>query len=63
MIILWNGETFSKVVTLRGGTRQVRSVSFSRDGSLLAGDGFVVSTMVWDLPRLRQTLRELDVDW
>jgi len=63
VIILWNGETFSKVVTLRGGTGQIRSISFSRDGSLLAGAAYVSATIVWDLPRLRQTLRELNVDW
>jgi WD40 repeat protein len=63
VIILWNGETFQKVVTLRGGTGQIRSISFSRDGSLLAGAAYVSATIVWDLPRLRQSLRELNVDW
>jgi WD40 repeat protein len=63
VIILWNGETFSKIVTLRGGTGQIRCISFSRDGSLLAGAAYVANTIVWDLPRLRQTLGELNVDW
>jgi WD40 repeat protein len=63
IISLWNGETFSKIVTLRGGTGQIRSISFSRDGSLLAGAAYASNTIVWDLPLLRQTLRELHVDW
>jgi WD40 repeat protein len=63
VIILWNGETFSKIVTLRGGTGQIRCISFSRDGSLLAGAAYTERTIVWDLPRLRQTLGELNVDW
>jgi WD40 repeat protein len=63
VIILWDGETFSKVVTLRGGTGQIRGISFSRDGCLLAGAAYGESTIVWHLPRLRQTLRELNVDW
>jgi WD40 repeat protein/tRNA A-37 threonylcarbamoyl transferase component Bud32 len=61
VIILWNGDTFSRVVTLRGGTGQIRGISFSRDGCLLAGAAYFASTIVWDLPRLRQTLAELNV--
>ena len=48
MIILWDGETFARVVTLRGGTGQLRTVGFSRDGQLLAGAAYTAPTIVWD---------------
>jgi eukaryotic-like serine/threonine-protein kinase len=63
VIVLWDGATFEKVVTLRGGTRQIRGISFSHDGRLLAGAAYAGPTIVWDLPVLRQSLREIDLDW
>jgi WD40 repeat protein len=62
-IILWDGETFDRVVTLRGGTGQVRTVCFSRDGRLLAGAAYTSPTIVWDLIGLRRTLGGMSLDW
>jgi WD40 repeat protein len=62
-IILWDGESFSRVVTLKGGTGQVRGLSFSRDGQYLAGAAYVSPTIVWDLTAVRRTLREMKLDW
>jgi WD40 repeat protein len=63
VIILWDGETFDRVVTLRGGTGQIRGLCFSRDGQLLAGAAYVSPTIVWDLAALRRSLAEMNLDW
>jgi WD40 repeat protein len=63
VIILWDGDSFGRVVTLRGGTGQIRSVSFSHDGQLLAGAAYAAPTIVWDLAHLRRSLAEMDLDW
>jgi WD40 repeat protein len=63
VVILWDGETGERVVTLRSGTGQVRTLSFSRDGELLAGAAYLKPTVVWDLARLRHSLREMNLDW
>jgi WD40 repeat protein len=64
MMILWNGETFEKMATLRGGVGQIRGISFSSDGQLLAGSAFDGPLIVWDLAHLRRSLREMSVgDW
>ena len=62
-ILLWDGASFDRLATLRGGTAQIRSVSFSRDGSLLAGSAYMAPTVVWDLVGLRKALREMGLDW
>jgi hypothetical protein len=51
------------MVTLRGDTGQVRSLSFCADDSLLAGGAYVAPTIVWDLPALRSKLGEMKLDW
>jgi WD40 repeat protein/tRNA A-37 threonylcarbamoyl transferase component Bud32 len=63
VICLWDGETFDRVVTLRGGTGQIRGLSFSRDGQLLAGSAYVNPPIVWDLAGLRRSLAEMGLDW
>jgi WD40 repeat protein len=62
-IALWDGSTFDRLTTLRGGTGQIRNVSFSRDGGLLAGSAYVAPTIVWDLVGVCKTLREMSLDW
>jgi len=62
-IVLWDGSTFEKIATLRGGTGEIRSLSFSGDGELLAGGAYVDRAIVWDLPKLRHRLRDLGIDW
>jgi WD40 repeat protein len=63
VIILWDARTFSRIVALKAGTGQIRHIDFSRDGGLLAGAAYVSSTVVWDLNRLRRTLKEMNLDW
>jgi len=63
LIILWDGATFDRVVRLRADTREIRSLSFSRDGRFLAGGAYVAPTIVWDFDDLHARLRELGVDW
>jgi WD40 repeat protein len=63
VIILWDGKTFDRLVTLRSGTGQIRCVCFSSGGELLAGAAYANRTIIWDLARLRRTLGELDLDW
>ena len=62
-VMLWDGATFDRLVTLRSGAGQIRGLSFSRDCKLLAAAGYTTSTAVWDLPKLRQSLKEMDLDW
>jgi WD40 repeat protein len=64
VMILWNGETFEKMATLRGGVGQIRGISFSSDGQLLAGSAFDGPLIVWNLAALRRSLQEMSVgDW
>jgi WD40 repeat protein len=62
-IMLWDGETFHRIVRLKAGTGQIRGVRFSGDGELLATYAYGAPTVVWNLPRLRRSLRELGLDW
>src|SRR5262249_59501652 len=62
-VLLSDGETFERRVALRGGAVQVRCLSFSRDGELLAVAAYAADTLVWDLPRLRRRLAEMGLDW
>jgi WD40 repeat protein len=63
VITLWDGHTFERAVTLRGGAAQVRTVAFSRDNQLLLGASYQGPTIVWDLKGLRKTLGEMKLDW
>jgi eukaryotic-like serine/threonine-protein kinase len=64
VIVLWDGKTFDRVVTLKAGVGQLRSLSFSYDGALLAGGTYGrPTTIVWDLPALRSKLKEMNLDW
>jgi WD40 repeat protein/tRNA A-37 threonylcarbamoyl transferase component Bud32 len=63
VIILWDGDSFDRVVTLRGGTGPLRSVCFSRDGQLLAGAAYTANTIVWDLAAVHRSLAEMNLDW
>jgi WD40 repeat protein len=63
VVILWDGQTFERVVTLRAGTGQVRGLSFSQDGELLAAAAYVSPAVVWDLAHLRRSLHEINLDW
>lgn len=62
-IALWDGATFARLVTIQSRKGQVRSLAFSQDGRLLAGSAYVSPTVVWNLPILRQGLRDLGLDW
>jgi WD40 repeat protein len=62
-IILWDAPSFQRLTTLRGGSGQLRQVSFSADGALLAGSAYLAPTVVWDLAGVRETLRAIDLDW
>jgi WD40 repeat protein len=63
VIILWDGDTFARVVTLRGGTAQIRGISFSHDGQLLADGAYGGPPIIWDLAHLHRSLQEMGLDW
>ncbi len=63
LAILWDAQTFARVTTLRAGTGQIRTISFSRDVQLLAGSAYISPTIVWDLSLVRRTLAEMNLDW
>ena len=62
-ILLWDSQTLERQVRLRSGNAEVRGLSFSRDGELLAGAAYYGHTIVWDLARLRRSLGEMGLDW
>jgi len=62
-VVLYDGETFEREVALRSGPIQIRCLSFSREGDLLAVSAYGANTRVWNLPRLRRGLAELGLDW
>lgn len=62
-IILMDAASHQRLVTLRGAEGQVRSLSFSADGELLAAATYYKATIVWRLPLVRQALSELGLDW
>jgi hypothetical protein len=62
-VVLYGGETFERRLALRGGAVEVRGLSFSRDGEMLAVAAFTADTVVWDLPRLRRSLAEMGLGW
>jgi WD40 repeat protein len=63
IVVLRDGNTFDRSATLRSNTKQIRRLSFSHDGRLLAGAAYAGPILVWDLERLRRSLREMDLDW
>jgi WD40 repeat protein len=62
-MILWDADSFTRITSLRAGTGQIRGISFSRDGHLLAGAAYGSPTIVWDLRHVRRTLAGLNLDW
>jgi WD40 repeat protein len=68
-VILWDGERFARKVSLETNSGQVRCLSFSRDGGLLAATGGyaagneVSQTIVWDLDKVHAALQEMKLDW
>ncbi|MFL5328731.1 MAG: WD40 repeat domain-containing serine/threonine protein kinase [Gemmataceae bacterium] len=62
-VILMDADTHARLVRLRGPDGQIRSVSFSADCQLLAAACYVKPTIVWNMPRVRQTLAEMGLDW
>ena len=63
IIRLWNADSFSLAATLQAGTGQIRCISYSSDGRLLAGAAYVAPTVVWDLATLHQSLAKMGLDW
>ncbi len=57
-IILWDSSTFERLVRLRSGVGQIRSLRFSADGGLLAATAYVFPTIVWDVPQLGAAWRK-----
>ena len=62
-VVLADGETHERRVTLRGVEGQVRTLSFSDDGELLAASTYVRPATVFRLPALRRALAEAGLDW
>jgi WD40 repeat protein len=58
-ILLWDTDNFEVLANLRAGRGEVRSLSFSHDGQLLAAGIHLDYGRVWDLRWLRRRLTEL----
>lgn len=63
VVILWDAATFERRITLRGGAGQIRSLSFSPDCRLLATGAYMSPAIVWNLPVVRASLAEMQLDW
>jgi WD40 repeat protein len=63
LIILWDSQSHQPLLRLRNASTRVRSLSFSHDGQLLAAGVLHERAIVWDLGRMRKTLREMNLDW
>jgi WD40 repeat protein len=62
-VLLRDGDTLEKITALPTDTGQVRALAFSHDTRFLALGPYSGAGMVWDLQRLRDTLREMSLDW
>ena len=62
-VTLWDTTDWRFLTRLRCGTRQLRAVTFSDDGSLLAVGSYGYKGIVWDLPEVRRSLGEMGLDW
>jgi WD40 repeat protein len=62
-IALWSVPDWQCRVRLRCDSSLLRSLSFSEDGRLLAAGSFGSRTIVWNLERVREVLRGLELDW
>jgi WD40 repeat protein len=49
VVTLWNMFTGERIAVLRGFSRYVEALSFSRDGRLLAGAGDFAGLQIWDV--------------
>ena len=58
-VALYATSTWEPTVVLPSDLRRLRSLSFSRDGTLLAVSSFQSGGMVWDLAGLDRSFREL----
>ena len=63
VVVLWDGNTFERLVKFKGGTGQIRGISFSRDGRYLASAAYISPTITWDLTQVRASLQEMNLDW
>jgi WD40 repeat protein len=63
IVLLWDGQTFTRLAKLQGDTNQIRHLAWSRDGSLLAAAGYASSLLVWDIKQVRSTLQAMNLDW
>jgi WD40 repeat protein len=62
-VMLSDSDNGARLATLRGPDGQVRSLSFSADGELLAAASYMRPAVVWNLPAIRKTLAEMGLDW
>ncbi len=63
LVILWDGASLKRKLSLRAASNRLRTLSFCHDGQLLAAGVIHESGIVWDLARVRQTLKDLSLDW
>jgi WD40 repeat protein len=63
VIILWDADTHERRVRLRNPSTRLRSLSFSPDGKLLGAGVLHERAIVWDLDRVRRTLKDMNLDW
>ena len=62
-LIIWDVNSFEKLVEMKGGTGQIRGLSFSQDGRFVAGAAYISKTIVWDLNAVHRSLRAINLDW
>jgi WD40 repeat protein len=62
-VLMHDSATGKRLAALRGPQGQVRSLSFSADGKLLAAGAYTKPAIIWNLPAIRSALGGLGLDW
>jgi WD40 repeat protein len=62
-VTLFSAAAGERLATLRADVGRVRALSFDDTGRRLAAGCYVTASILWDLPALRESLREAGVDW
>lgn len=62
-LLIHDADTLRQIVKFQNGSGQIRCISFSADDRFMAVSSYARPIIVWDLRRVRQKLRDWNIDW